>query len=87
MGLIRTVAEACGASEELLPGEFRATWFGGKSGFFEGVRGIASFSESEVVLFLKKGSLAVEGEGLGLGRYCAGDLVITGRIRRMERRE
>lgn len=85
MSLIENIAAACGMDADLAPEDYRVTLFGGRSGYFEGVKGIASFSEGEVVLFLKKGRLTVTGEKLTLGKFCEGDLVICGNIFRLER--
>lgn len=84
MSLIENIAAACGMDASLVPEDYRITVFGGRSGYFEGIKGIASFAETEVVLFLKKGRLTVTGEGLSLGKFCEGDLVICGRIRKVE---
>ncbi len=49
-------------------------------GYFENVKGIKSYKEDEVVLFLKKGELVVRGENLALKKYGLGDAVIVGKI-------
>lgn len=49
-------------------------------GYFENIKGIKSYSEEEIVLFLKKGELSVRGEKLTLKKFGLGDAVIVGKI-------
>ena len=52
----------------------------GRGGYFQNVVRLVRFTEREIVLRGRRGELHVLGEGLSLGRYCAGDLVIRGNI-------
>ena len=54
-------------------------------GLFENVRRIAALSEERIVFLGKSGSVEVEGSGLSLGRYEAGDAVVRGKISRVTR--
>ena len=49
-------------------------------GYFQGVKGIAQFTPTMIVLELNKGSITLEGEGLKVGEYFEGDIFIKGRI-------
>lgn len=69
-----------GISEDVAPLPYRAAVFGGKCGYFENVKSIKSYKKDEIVLCLKKGELTVRGEGLSIGKFCLGDIVICGNI-------
>lgn len=62
------------------PLPYRATILGGCAGYFENVKGIKSFSKTEIILYLKKGELTVSGENLSINKFCLGDLMICGNI-------
>ncbi len=64
---------------------FRAVLFGESAGYFENVKSIVSYSQEEVVLALSNGCLKVGGKGLYIKKYCMGDVVICGKIKRVER--
>lgn len=57
---------------------------GGRGGYFQNVRAIDEFSDTSVVFRGRKSSLRVEGEGLALEKYYAGDAELSGEIRRVE---
>ena len=59
----------------------------GKGGYFQNVKRILEFSEEAVVFSGKKGALRVEGSGLSLGKYFAGDATVLGNIVKVERLE
>ncbi len=59
----------------------------GKGGYFENVRRIVEFSQERIVLAGKRGTVAVEGEGLFLGKCYLGDVEVRGSILRVEREE
>ena len=52
---------------------------------FENVKRISAFSEERIVLLGRRGGVEVEGSGLSLGRYDAGDVVVCGTIARVTR--
>ena len=52
---------------------------------FENVKRISAFSEERIVFLGRSGSVEVEGGGLSLGRYEAGDAVVRGKILRVTR--
>ena len=54
-------------------------------GYFENVKRILEFTPVLVVLKCGKGSVRIEGEGLSLGKYFQGDLVVRGTIHKVER--
>ena len=51
-----------------------------KGGYFEGVKGLNGFSDTEIVLLFKKSRVVVRGEQLEIKKYCDGDLQLSGRI-------
>lgn len=56
-----------------------------KGGYFENVLGILSYSETEIVLSVKKGKISIKGENLYVKKYCEGDLSICGKITSIEK--
>lgn len=77
MEFLREIAGVLGAADA-----FRIHYavVDGRGGYFENVARLAFFSDREIVLKGRKGCVRVEGEGLSLGKYYAGDLVIYGNI-------
>lgn len=73
------------AAEGLDFSRVQYTVIDGKGGYFQNVKKIVEFSETKIVVAGKKGAVCVEGEGLALGKYFAGDLVVYGDIARAER--
>ena len=53
-------------------------------GYFEGVKGVADFSEDRVVLCFPKKNLEIKGVALSIKKYCDGDLQLGGKIRSCE---
>lgn len=53
----------------------------GFGGYFRGVRSVAEFSHTKIVLLVRRGSIAVEGEGLEVSKYFEGDTLIRGDIK------
>ena len=77
------IEEIKGCFEEWeLPKEpiFRAVVFGESAVYFENVCSIAHYTTEEVSLCLKRGGLIISGCGLYIKKYCAGDVVICGKI-------
>ena len=64
---------------------FRAVLFGENAAYFENVRGIVSYNTEQIVLCLKRGALTIKGEELYVKKYCAGDVVVCGKIKAIER--
>ena len=60
--------------------EARCAFFPNGGGYFQGVKGLMSFSAEEIVLLLKKAKVCVKGNALSIKKYCDGDLEITGKI-------
>lgn len=85
MGFIEDI-KACFAPDEL-PKEpiFRAVMFGEAAVYFENVYSILCYTQCEISFCLKKGGIVVSGENLYIKKYCAGDLVICGKIKKIER--
>lgn len=53
-------------------------------GYFEGVKGVADFSDDRVVLCFPKKNLEIKGVGLSIKKYCDGDLQLSGNILSVE---
>ncbi len=85
MGFIDNI-RACFSPEEM-PKEpiFRAVLFGDRAGYFENVSGIKSYTEEEIALTLKNGGLVIRGKELYVKKFCAGDVVICGKILSVQR--
>ena len=85
MGLIEEIKQNFCDNE--IPKEpiFRAVLFGEGAGYFENVKSIVSYTQEEVVLALSKGGIKVSGNGLYIKKYCVGDVVICGKIKKVER--
>lgn len=80
MNFLDGILKNLGICEDVTPLPYRAAVLGGKLGYFENVKGIKSYKKDEVVLYLKKGEITVRGEGLTIGKYCMGDILILGEI-------
>ena len=85
MGFIDSIKNCF--SQEELPKEpvFRAVLFGDTACYFENVCCIVRYDVEEIVLGLKKGGISIRGQGLYLKKYCAGDVVVCGKIKSVER--
>lgn len=85
MGFIDNIKE-CFSPDEL-PREpiFRAVVFGDNAVYLENVCSIASYTQEEISLSLKRGGLIIRGCNLYIKKYCVGDVVICGTIRGIER--
>lgn len=73
-----------GLPAEISPDKYRYTVFGNSGGLFEGVKSIASFSPSEIVLCVKCGALVIAGENLRIKKYGEKEIVVSGVIRGVE---
>lgn len=70
--------------DDAAPAPYRAVVAGNGYGYFENIKGIKSYSDSEIALFLKKGELYVRGSNLSIERYNLGDIVVGGKITAFE---
>lgn len=59
----------------------------GGGGYFQNVKKLLEFSPERLVLKGARGRLNIEGERLSLGKYFQGDLVVRGKIIKIEREE
>lgn len=71
--------------ENLPAPTFRATLIGDNAISLEGVLDVVDFSSESVTVRLKKGGLIIKGVDLYVKKYCAGDLIICGKIISVER--
>lgn len=84
MRLFEEIAARLGLDEEIASGE-KYVIFPGRCAYFENVKGIVTFSASAVEISFKNGALRAEGDGLRVGQYCGGDLVLFGDVKKVER--
>ena len=66
-------------------GKVQYTVQNGRGGYFQNVRRLLEFSDTQVVLAGKRDKVVVEGENLTLGKCYMGDVQIRGNIRKVER--
>lgn len=62
------------------PLDFRAVFYGNATAHFENIKGIKSYSEQEIRLYLKKKELCITGANLQIVRYCLTEVTIAGEI-------
>lgn len=84
MGLFFEIRKSLGA-EEISFFRVQYTVIDGKGGYFRNVKKILEFSPTQIVFKGKKGAVRVEGEGLSLGKYFAGDATVFGNVTKIER--
>lgn len=85
MNFLENIAESLGLGDFTAAAELRVVLLGDAAGYFENVRSVNSYSDTEITLTIKGGSLKVKGKGLYIKKYCAGDLAICGKITALER--
>ena len=85
MGFIDDVKKCFSADELPIEPIFRAVMFGDSALYLENVRSIVKYTPEEIMISLKKGGLNIVGSNLYVKKYCAGDLVICGKIKTVER--
>ena len=85
MGFIDNIKNCFTESELPISPVYRAVLFGDNAIYFESVCSILYYSEDEISLALKKGSIKIVGRRLYVKKYCAGDVVICGKILKIER--
>ena len=86
MRLFTEISKAL-AAEGLDFSRVQYTVIDGRGGYFQNVKRLLEFSETKILLSGHKGKLCVEGTGLSLGKYFAGDLLVRGNIIKTERVE
>lgn len=79
MSFLDNVFNCFESSSSLLPLP-KIVLIGDRSGYFEGVKSIGSYSEKEIVLFTKLGKTTIIGTNLTINKFCEGDVVICGKI-------
>jgi sporulation protein YqfC len=85
MGFIDDISNCFSPDEMPKVPCFRAVLFGDGAGYFENIRAIKYYTAEEICLCLKRGGLIIRGENLYVKKYCAGDVVICGKIKSIER--
>ncbi len=83
MRLFEEIVSRLGLDEEVASGE-KYVVFPGRCAYFEGVKGIRSFSSSALEVLMKSGAYRAEGEGLKVARYGGGDLMLLGNVLKVE---
>lgn len=64
---------------------FRATIIGDNAIYLESVLSIKEFTKESITLRLKKGGITISGKELFIKKYCAGDMVVCGKIESFQR--
>ena len=60
---------------------WRCTFVPDGEGYFEGVKAVGDFSDTQIVLYYPHTTIELEGERLSIDKYCDGDLRVKGKIR------
>ncbi len=84
MSFIENIIGSFGGDEAFSNEQTKIMVFGDKGVFLEGVSGIKAFTDKEIILFRKKGEIALAGEKLFIKKFCGGDVVICGKISKIE---
>ena len=79
------IEEITGCFDAELSPAFRVVMFGEKAAYLEGVKAIKSYSAEKIEITVKNGELKITGEELFVKKYCAGDMAICGKIKRLEK--
>ena len=85
MGFIDNIIQCLGGESFPKEPQYRAVVFGDNAVYVENVLGIISYQKDKVVLAVKKATLTVSGSELYIKKYCLGDLVVCGKIIRLEK--
>lgn len=84
MRLYEELLARLGPEEDLAFGGAKVVLYAGRCAFFENVKSIRDFSSQGITLQLRRGQVRAEGEKLRIERYGGGDLVLTGKVLRVE---
>lgn len=84
MSFIDNITQILGIGE-VNPQTFRLVLLGESGCYIEGVKSLKDFSDTKVEISLKTCQLVVKGEGLKIGKYYCGDMVVLGKISAVER--
>ena len=58
---------------------------GDTAGYFDCITGIVGYTDTEIILSLKRGKITVTGKDLYIKKFCEGDVVICGKIVKVDR--
>ncbi|MBE5737119.1 MAG: hypothetical protein E7348_01830 [Clostridiales bacterium] len=85
MSLIDNIRNCFNYNE--IPNEpnFRAVLFGENAMYLENIKTIVKYDKEQIVLSLKDGGLDILGSELFIKKYCGGDLVVCGKIKKIEK--
>ncbi len=73
--------------EEILNQKYRITVYGEKACMVSGVKSVTKYSPMQIDLLVKGARLSVYGEELTLNRFYRGDIVICGKVFKVEKTE
>ena len=79
MSLIEKIAAELGIDDEIFSG-IKYSVFDGHSAYIQGIKGIISFTDTQIELQLKKGKLILTGENLFIKKLWQGDAAVCGNI-------
>ena len=80
MVFIEDALSFLGLGKEIAPYPHRVTLFGRGGVIVEGAQSISFYSQSEVVISVKKGEVKIVGEGLKIKKYGDGEVALVGKI-------
>ena len=80
MGFIENIKQCLGVDIAPLNPPFRAVIMGDCAIYLEGVKSIVFYQKEEIKLAVKGGALSIKGQELCVRKYCAGDIVVCGKI-------
>lgn len=85
MGFIEEIKRSFCLDQGIAEPVYRAVIFGDGGAYVENVKAIIKYSCEEVLLSLKSGGLKISGSELYIKKYCAGDVVVCGKITTIQR--
>lgn len=78
MSFFDSIIESLGVEAN---GYFRVMMIADGTCYVENVLSIKSYSQTEIIVRLKKGGLSISGENMYIKKYCCGDLAVCGKIK------
>ena len=85
MGFIDDIKKCFTLEDGIKEPIYRAVIFGDGALYLENICHISYYTTEEIALSLKRGGLKICGENLYIKKYCAGDIVVCGKINSIQR--
>ena len=84
MGFLDSILGCYNSADFSLKPTFKALLLGEEAVYLEQVKQITKYSQTQVVVSLKKGGVIVNGENLSIKKFCMGDVALCGKIKSIE---